>query len=40
MIDNTDVVEDNNETIVQIGYDFYGKYLHKGYEDETDYSKV
>ncbi len=39
MIDNTDVVEDNNETIVQIGYDFYGKYLHKGHEDETDYSK-
>ena len=35
-IDNTDTVEKNNETIVQIGYDFYGNYLHKGHEKETD----
>lgn len=39
VIDDTDVVEDNNEVIVQIGYDFYGKYLHKGHENETDSSK-
>ncbi len=39
VIDDTDVVEDNNEAIVQIGYDFYGKYLHKGHENETDSSK-
>ncbi|MCR4662949.1 MAG: hypothetical protein K5622_03565 [Endomicrobiaceae bacterium] len=37
--DNADVVEKNNETIVQIGYDFYGEYLHKGHEKETDYLK-
>ena len=35
-IDNTDVIEDYNETIIQIGYDVYGKYFHKGHEDETD----
>lgn len=40
VIDNdADVVEKNNETIVQIGYDFYGEYLHKGREKETDFLK-
>lgn len=40
VIDNdTDVVEKNNETILQIGYDFYGEYLHKGHEKETDFLK-
>jgi len=36
---DTDIVEKNNETIVQIGYDFYGEYLHKGHEKETDFLK-
>ena len=35
-IDNTDVVEKKDEFIVQLGYDVYGKYTHKGHEDETD----
>ena len=37
--DDTDIVEKNNETIIQIGYDFYGEYLHKGHEKETDFLK-
>ena len=36
---DTDIVEKNDEVIVQIGYDFYGKYSHKGYESETDFVK-
>lgn len=28
-----------SELILQVGYDFYGKYLHKGFEDETDSTK-
>lgn len=37
--DNDDIVEKNNETILQIGYDFYGEYIHKGKEKETDFLK-
>ena len=37
IFDKTDVVKKNNETIIQIGYDFYGEYLHKGHEAETDF---
>ena len=37
--DDSETVEKNNETIVQIGYDFYGKYSHRGHEDETDFLK-
>ena len=39
IFDKTDVVKKNNETIIQIGYDFYGEYLHKGHEAETDFLK-
>ena len=37
--EDTDVVEKNDEAIVQLGYDFYGKYSHKGHESETDFLK-
>ncbi len=36
---DTDTVEKNNETILQIGYDFYGEYIHKGHEKESDFLK-
>jgi hypothetical protein len=39
VIDDTDVIKKNNETIIQIGYDFYGKYSHRGHEEETDFLK-
>lgn len=39
VIDDEEFVEKNNETIVQIGYDFYGEYLHKGREKENDFLK-
>jgi hypothetical protein len=39
VIDDEEIVEKNNETIVQIGYDFYGEYLHKGREKEKDFLK-
>lgn len=39
VIDNEQIVEKNNEAIVQIGYDFYGEYLHKGHEKEEDFLK-